>query len=194
MPTFSVIRKKHTARGSYPSQQRIVLDSAKVPQLDQSEIFAITNWKMMKNGGYTGDAEEASSAWEKCSRTILLNSKVEILDLLELLQKLCMNIISNADDLKYRTIKLNNKTIQSRLLSRKGGLEFLSAIGFRTVIIDGVKNLQLDIGDADRTLKFDEIEDSLSWLISTVNTCVHIAEASLRYSLIRISMMIDTGF
>ena len=148
----------------------------------------------MKIGGYTGDAEEASSAWEKCSRTILLNSKVEILDLLELLQKLCMNIISNADDLKYRTIKLNNKTIQNRLLSRKGGLEFLSAIGFRTVIIDGVKNLQLDIGDADRTLKFDEIEDSLSWLISTVNTCVHIAEASLRYSLIRISMMIDIGF
>ena len=105
-----------------------------------------------------------------------------------------MNIISNADDLKYRTIKLNNKTIQNRLLSRKGGLEFLSAVGFRTVIIDGVKSLQLDIGDADRSLKFDEIEDSLSWLISTVNTCVHIAEESLRYSLIRISMMIDIGF
>ena len=189
MPTFNFIRKKHTFRGSYRFQQRSVLDAAE--QLPQ---FAVTYWKMMKNGGYTGDAEEASSGWEKCSRTILLNSKVEILDLLELLQKVCMNIISNADEIKYRIIKLNNKTIQSRLLSRQGGLEFLSAIGFRTVVIDGVRTLQLDIEDSDRTVKFDEIEDSLNWLISTVDTCVHIAEEGLRYSLMCTSTMIEIGF
>ena len=149
---------------------------------------------MLKIGGHTGYDEEVFSGWEKCSRTILLNTKEEIFDLLDLLQRLCRNILLNPDDPKYRIIKLNNKTIQSRLLGRKGGLEFLSAVGFRTVVVDGTRTLQLDIDDVDREVRLVEIEESLSWLASTVDTCVHIAEESHRYGFLSVFTVFNVGF
>lgn len=120
--------------------------------------------------------DELSSGWEKCARAISLNTRAEIFDLLNLLQTICLNIISHPEDSKYRIIKLNNATIQSRLLGRQGGEEFLSAIGFKTVVVDTIRTLQLDIDNAVSPSKLVDIDESLSWLSSTVDTCIKGAE------------------
>ena len=121
-----------------------------------------------------------SSGWEKCARTISLNTRSEIFDLSNLLGTICLNITSHPIDPKYRIIKLNNKIIQDRLLSRKGGLEFLDAIGFKAVVVDAFRTLQLDVSDVGNNEKMAEIADSLTWLTSTIDTCVQMADDSNR--------------
>ena len=135
---------------------------------------------MMIDGGEATNEEELSSGWEKCARAISLNTKAEIFDLLNLLQTLCVNMISHPDDVKYRIIKLNNTTIQNRLTSRQGGVEFLNAIGFKTVAVGGARTLQLDTDNRSWALKLVEIDEALSWLSSTVDTCIQMAEDSDR--------------
>jgi hypothetical protein len=47
--------------------------------------------------------------------------------------KILDNIIAKPADDKVRTLKLDNKVIQQKILTRKGGLDFLLACGFRVV-------------------------------------------------------------
>lgn len=125
-------------------------------------------------------ADSSSSNWEKCARTLSLNARAELLDLRDLLQIICGNIISNPGDNKYRTIKLNNKTLEKRLLNRKGGVEFLAATGFKTVVVDAIRCLQLLHEDDEIAIKLVEIDDALDWLVDTVDTCLSIANSSGR--------------
>lgn len=48
----------------------------------------------------------------------------------ETLQKCIKNIIEKPEEPKYRRIRINNKAMQDRVLSAKGGHEFLVACGF----------------------------------------------------------------
>lgn len=48
----------------------------------------------------------------------------------ETLQKYIQNLIENPDVPKFRRIRLNNKAFQERVMSAKGGREFLEACGF----------------------------------------------------------------
>ena len=124
--------------------------------------------------------DSSSSNWEKCARTLSLNTREELLDLRVLLQTLCSNIVSNPGDNKYRTIKLNNKTLEKRLLNRKGGLEFLAAAGFKTIVIDAIRCLQLLHEEEEIAIKLVEIDDALDWLGDTVDICLAIANSSER--------------
>lgn len=125
-------------------------------------------------------ADSSSSNWEKCARTLSLNTREELVDLRDLLHTLCGNIISNPSDNKYRTIKLNNKTLEKRLLNRKGGLEFLTAAGFKTIVVDAIRCLQLLHEEDEIAIKLVEIDDALDWLGDTVDTCLAIANSSGR--------------
>ena len=82
------------------------------------------------------------STWEKCARTLSLNTRDDLIDLVKLLETLCRNIVDNPAEPKVRSIKLNNKTLEKRLLGRKGGIEFLAAIGFKTVVVDAVRTME----------------------------------------------------
>ncbi|KAG8949296.1 hypothetical protein FRC04_008898 [Tulasnella sp. 424] len=46
------------------------------------------------------------------------------------------NILDHPDEDKYRRFKLNNKTIQTKLVQAKGGLEYAVAVGFREHVED----------------------------------------------------------
>lgn len=48
----------------------------------------------------------------------------------ETLQKYIQNLIEKPDEPKFRRIRLNNKAFQERVMSAKGGREFLEACGF----------------------------------------------------------------
>ncbi|KIO17172.1 hypothetical protein M407DRAFT_229067 [Tulasnella calospora MUT 4182] len=49
---------------------------------------------------------------------------------------LCQNILDHPDQDKYRRFKLNNKTIQTKIIQAKGGLEYAVEVGFREHVED----------------------------------------------------------
>ena len=54
-----------------------------------------------------------------------------VLDGLNLVVKLFTNIVQNPKEEKYRTIKSSNKTIETKILGLKGGIdELIIATGF----------------------------------------------------------------
>lgn len=122
------------------------------------------------------EADEASSNWEKCARMLSLNKRDDLFDLLNLLQTLCQNILLNPMEPKFRTIKLNNKTIENRLINRKGGLEFLTAAGFKTVVVDAVKTMQIEFDELNIAVKLVDIDEAQNWLGETVDACIEMAD------------------
>ena len=127
------------------------------------------------------EVDEASSNWEKCARMLSLNKREDLYDLLNLLQTLCQNIILNPMEAKFRTIKLNNKTIENRLINRKGGLEFLAAAGFKTVVVDAVKTMQIEFDKSNSAVKLVDINEAQNWLGETVDACIEMADLYGRY-------------
>mmetsp|Transcript_20161 Transcript_20161/g.19474 ORF Transcript_20161/g.19474 Transcript_20161/m.19474 type:complete len:315 (-) Transcript_20161:125-1069(-) len=117
-----------------------------------------------------------NDSWEKCARTLSLNTESDLIKLCDLLQTLCKNVILNPSEKKYRIVKLSNKGIQDRLVNRKGGLEFLNAVGFQTKVLDGSKVLELVVDIDDEISYIYQMEESLVWLASTVETCVKMSE------------------
>lgn len=64
----------------------------------------------------------------------LKGNSVEIIDeTIRILVKIADNIIKDPLNLKYRTLQKDNITIKSKILSVKGGLECLLAMGFQEV-------------------------------------------------------------
>jgi hypothetical protein len=105
-----------------------------------------------------------------------------LIDLQDILNTICKNIVNNPFEPKYQTIKLSNKTVQQRIVQRKGGLEFLGAVGFIVEVLDGQKVLQFDTeGLTEETIPV-VIEDGLNWLNATIETCISMAEMYQRNS------------
>ncbi|ORX38855.1 hypothetical protein BD324DRAFT_577259 [Kockovaella imperatae] len=61
----------------------------------------------------------------------------------ETLIKICMNILENPDEVKYRDIRATNSLLQNKVLEVKGGHEYLIALGFRIVTREFVKHYVL---------------------------------------------------
>lgn len=143
----------------------------------QDKSAAAAELRVVKlNHDFDEEADVASSNWEKCARILSLNKRDDLYDLTNLLQTLCQNILSNPEEPKFRTIKLNNKTIENRLLSRKGGLEFLAAAGFKTVVVDAVKSLYIEFEESNSAVKLVELDDAQHWLGTTVDACIEMAD------------------
>jgi hypothetical protein len=103
-------------------------------------------------------------------------SQTELLDLKDIILTLCRNISLHPEDQKFRIIKQSNKVVQQRIVPRKGGLEFLGAIGFIVEIIDGQKVLHFEGTDLSPADVSAVIEDGLAWLESTIETCLLMAD------------------
>ncbi|KAK8847349.1 hypothetical protein IAR55_005206 [Kwoniella newhampshirensis] len=63
------------------------------------------------------------------------NGYKQSLEAVETLIKIASNI-QNSDDPKYRTLKASNSLLKNKVLSVKGGQDYLIALGFRTQAID----------------------------------------------------------
>lgn len=62
-------------------------------------------------------------------------SRSQYLESVTILLKLLDNVIREPNNEKYRTIRLENKTIKEKLLSLNGVREFLMKIGFTEVLM-----------------------------------------------------------
>eukprot|EP01041_Mallomonas_annulata_P003362 gene3362-6656_t len=122
--------------------------------------------------------DDAEYSWEKCARILALSTYVELLDLQDILQKILINIKSNPSDMKYRELKASNKSIQTRVLSRKGGLEFLNAVGFKSTNASDQKILVLEM---DEVIDIEPLVDNaITWLNDVVKSCYEMVTVSGR--------------
>lgn len=112
--------------------------------------------------------------WEKCARLLPLNSITELLDLQEILIKIVENIIKDPSEIKYRELKCSNKTMQTRVLNRKGGCEFLTALGFTLVVRLDQKMFLLEPTDEEDLVSF--LLEGISWLTETVHVFIERAQ------------------
>lgn len=79
------------------------------------------------------EAAYLASAWEKCARQLTLNSLKTLQDFFDISCQILNNIIEHPDEAKFRTVKLSNKAIAARVVSVRGGLDFLCACGFTRI-------------------------------------------------------------
>ena len=107
-----------------------------------------------------GEAGEAAAGWEKCARQLTLNAPAVLQEFLQTATKILSNISAHPEEAKYKTLKLSNKGIESRVLAVKGGLQFFLACGFMCSVSDiGDKVITI----ADPSLE-GEIEEDIDWL------------------------------
>ena len=77
-------------------------------------------------------AWELNSLFHRSARLLPLNPLPVLLDLGDILVEVCANLCNEPANTKYHKIRMGNKTMQARIFSRPGGLEFLGAIGEKT--------------------------------------------------------------
>jgi hypothetical protein len=119
--------------------------------------------------------------FETCARKLCLNSPEALLDLQAILQTIVTNCLEHPDEKQYFKLKMSNKALRARVLSREGGLEFLKVVGFRCVntaelgsspdMVEGLLMLLLEPG-ADELPDSSHLDKCLRWLQSTVETCI----------------------
>ena len=112
--------------------------------------------------------------YHRCGRMLPTNSLNDLKDLQGLCHTICSNIITNPHEIKYQQLKISNKLLQTRLMPRKGGIEFLLAIGFEIRTIDFQKVLVLRSDESDYIAN---INDGLAWLDETINTCIAMSQS-----------------
>eukprot|EP00912_Choanoflagellata_sp_UC4_P001189 UC4_evm2s744 len=82
-------------------------------------------------------------------RTANFQSPKSVETCISTLRIYCDNILAKPDDPKYRTIRLANKGFQNRVESCKGGLSFMTAIGFIEANKEGEPHLLILDEDLD---------------------------------------------
>lgn len=109
--------------------------------------------------------EAESDIWQRCARKFSLNTPLQLSILGSTLQMIIQNCLDNPTDQKYFKIKTSGKTFQTKIATYEGGVDFLIACGFISVVIDNEKYFHL--------IEFDKehLDLCMSWLFNTVCTC-----------------------
>ena len=82
---------------------------------------------------------EVSTTWinmesqNNCVKLLFDNPADEALSAADVLLKIANNILNNPDNQKYRTLKVANATVSSKLLPVSGAMECLFEMGFEEV-------------------------------------------------------------
>lgn len=131
--------------------------------------------------------------FEKCARTLCLNSPTELQDMEGILCTILSNCIQHPEERQYYCLKMNNKMFRTRVLLRKGGLEFLKAVGFCVVDSSRLPEFAMMAHrptDDSQCLVLSEIlcigstqaahlEKCFTWLKNTVETSLEMAQSWL---------------
>lgn len=93
------------------------------------------------------EVEEAHAALVKCLHGTILKTEINVpakqQSAVETLTTLVQNVLREPGNEKFRRVRATNETFKARLLSVKGGEEFLKVLGFRDQTIDFTRFLVL---------------------------------------------------
>merc|ERR1719341_671843 len=87
----------------------------------------------------------------------------------DILVKLLSNIVAAPNDMKYRQIKLANKTIEEKLLPASGAFEILFSVGFEEAEDKLILPMSVNIRTVERFLDALKNFDSKPELVEAVN-------------------------
>lgn len=81
----------------------------------------------MDDGEALVDADTAlrGALMERAARSLPLNSSAEVTHMHSVILRVVDNVLAHPDDLKYRTLKLANKTLRTKLFDRSGSYEIM---------------------------------------------------------------------
>ncbi len=116
--------------------------------------------------------------WEKVARLLATNTKCDLDELTEVIQKIGRNIVDDPGEMKFRRLKASNKTIKVKILEKNGGMELLTCLGFVARVDEaGERYLELlpqkeDSTGGEPTIFSvdDSLQANLSWLQTTAET------------------------
>ena len=84
-----------------------------------------------------GDASAEYSAasfanlLQRTARLLPLNSPKEVQDMKHVLTKIVENVLAHPEEPKYRSLRLSNKALRSKIFDRSGGAEVMRVLNFR---------------------------------------------------------------
>ena len=96
----------------------------------------------------------------------------------DILVKLLSNIVAAPNDMKYRQIKLANKTIEEKLLPASGAFEILFSVGFEEAEDKLILPMSVNIRTVERFLEALKNIDNKPTPVEAVNTQPAAATAS----------------
>jgi len=122
---------------------------------------------------------------EVVCRLLPLNSANEVRAMRDVLEKIITNIKIDPANLKFRTLKLQNKTLRTKLFDLNGAKEVMFILGFRRKVSDDTKEasmiLPLDIKSTEVSILMNEMIETLleswSWLETQLNICLEMKGA-----------------
>lgn len=106
---------------------------------------------------------ERQLQFDRIGRTLALNKAAALTDLCSLLVKVCENVVKSPTEIKFRTLKMGNDTIKTRILDRSGGLDVLKLLGWQK------KGSQLELGSSGENIDdiVTQLQHGISWLNAT---------------------------
>lgn len=119
-------------------------------------------------------------ALEIISRVLPLNTVADICNMQDTLGRIIGNIIKEPTNLKFRALKLQNKTLRSKFFDLHGAKEIMFIMGFhKTRLSDEEESLAmilpLDMKDNDTNEQIDGLSSTWSWLDVQLKTCLEMA-------------------
>jgi len=103
------------------------------------------------------------SLLECAVRQLPLNSPTEIELMKKTLSKIVANILENPDELKYRTLRLQNKTLRERIFDLHGAKEIMSILNFKRMNATDPPEVAM-IFQADTQDSFFALREAWAWL------------------------------
>ena len=122
-------------------------------------------------GGAAGEDAAFARMLERATRTLPLSSPDEVKAMRELLSKLVGNVAAAPWDPKYRSLRVDNKTLRARLFDRPGAAEAVAVLGFKRQSLP-------DTGEAAMVLPFDPAEEAELKRTAKAGAAMPVASAS----------------
>ena len=130
---------------------------------------------------HTGNGQQQQAQRPKVKKIKIVRGKLaeELYHSLSAMNKISdlSNICSDPGDPKYRSLKITNSLVKNKVLNVAGGMEFLTAVGFK-IGIDRNDFKVIQLLDDDKEV-IGNLQIALHWLENTVVTCKAFARSKV---------------
>jgi len=114
---------------------------------------------------YALNAEAKNSTNVAISLLLESNFDVDSIQCIRTIIKIIDNLLSNPGDLRVRSIRLQNPAFDRNVVSKKGGLDIIFAIGFKKLENESIANNIISSTDNAKSLKMDPNKENATRIL-----------------------------